>query len=206
VRYRATSFLAVLIAVPTLAAGVASANRFSINSSGFRTVFRPLTFTAAGGEVSMSCNFTFEGSFHSRVVVKTVGLLVGHITRASLNECRGGGMTVLAETLPWHLTYARFAGTLPTIDHIYGEVIGASLRGQPTGLPACLARTTTTNAMEALIDRDPSGGRVNTLSAGPSEIPMSGEFGCIIAGEVSLSGTATVTQLGSTAAVTVNLI
>jgi hypothetical protein len=79
---------------------------------------------------------TLEGSFHSRTMTKTAGALVGYITRATIKRpCTGGtvwahngetnevlGGTV-SNTLPWHVRYNSFTGTLPNITAIAYELI-----------------------------------------------------------------------------------
>jgi hypothetical protein len=104
--------------------GTASARNLSVSNQNFRIVWRELTF---GGIVN--CEVTLEGSFHYRTIVKRERTLIGWITRAIVRHpCRTGegwadngsevilgGRTAVKATLPWHLTYETFLGTLPTI-------------------------------------------------------------------------------------------
>ena len=90
----------------------ASAERLSSSSSTFRMTFRELTFSGAFGVIR--CEFTLEGSLHTRTMVKTPTLLIGYITAASAGACAAGAVTVLRETLPWHARYSSFSGTLPS--------------------------------------------------------------------------------------------
>lgn len=95
----------------------------------------------------MRCQITLEGSFHSRTIVKSVGTLIGYITAArSKNEsCTGGrmwlyngterlGVTTLETSLPWHVTYEGFAGTLPNITSLRILFRGVRLLTEILGL------------------------------------------------------------------------
>ena len=48
---------------------------------------------------------------------------------------------MLSETLPWHVRYDSFAGTLPDITSVSLRVIGMALLVRPTGLLSCLYQT-----------------------------------------------------------------
>jgi hypothetical protein len=155
---------AMLVAVSALgaAAGTAHARNLSI-----RGAERGIRFTWRGFRVSMvesnvgfatECPVTMEGSFHSTSMPKINRWLVGYVNRARVAEasCRGiigpeemhGGeaypvkMQFLTESLPWHLRYASFAGTLPGITSVRIELIGPAIRVYelPSGV-ACLYRS-----------------------------------------------------------------
>jgi len=111
------------------AVGTASANNLSINEQSFRTIWTPLVLSngpGGGGEIQIECNVTLEGSFHSHTIAKVIGTLLGFITRAIVdhNSCNGGDAWALTEeetgneTLPWHVTYEGFGGTLPNITSV----------------------------------------------------------------------------------------
>ena len=55
-----------------------------IQHSGFRAVFRRVEFNTPEGTIT--CEFTLEGSLHERTMVKSLGTLMGYITRADLRH------------------------------------------------------------------------------------------------------------------------
>jgi hypothetical protein len=121
--------LAVVGATVLLGALVssASAGRLSNSSTTLRATWARMDFT--GGFGTVECEVTLEGSLHSRTIAKVARALIGNITAASVSSpCRRGGATILRETLPWHVTYNSFAGTLPNITNILTDVVGASFR------------------------------------------------------------------------------
>jgi len=123
-RYSRILFAAVVAAV-TLGAlvGVAGANRLSVSTRTFSATWSPMTFTG-GGFATTRCNVTLAGSLHSSTFTKTVGSLVGYITGASINACSGGEARANDETLPWHIRYAAFTGTLPNISSVRHNIVG----------------------------------------------------------------------------------
>jgi len=125
---------------------VASANNLSISHGNlWNAVFHPFRLQSSG-VTAAACDLTLEGSFHSSTMRKVERALIGHISRATINNCRSGSATVLTETLPWHLQYAGFAGTLPLINEVRILAIGMSFRFRDAIFGSiCLARTTTTN-------------------------------------------------------------
>jgi len=185
-----------------LAVSSASASRLSVNEQSWRVVWTPLSFSAGGNVVR--CNVTLEGSFHYRTIVKSVGSLIGFITRAIANTCTGGSATVLTNTLPWHVQYGGFTGTLPNIATVRLSLIGASFNVRPSGLVACLARSTTENPARGIATV--SGGTITKLTAEEgATIPLNG-FLCEFAGEGTFSGeSSSVTKLGG-GSLTVRLI
>jgi hypothetical protein len=105
-----------------LAVSAASAGRLSTSNARFRAVWAALNMGSFDNEISIRCPITLEGSFHSATIRKTPGALMGAITKAVVNgaepPCTGGRLTILQESLPWHVTYASFRGTLPRIEEI----------------------------------------------------------------------------------------
>jgi hypothetical protein len=98
----------------------ANANHLSVSNQFFRIVWNPLTFVGEGG-TTIKCPATLEGSFHERTIAKTIGRLVGYVSRAIFGSgaaCQGGSFTVLTATLPWHVTYEGFSGRLPAITSV----------------------------------------------------------------------------------------
>ena len=121
-----TAILALLLF--TLAIGTASANRLSTSGQTFRAVWTPLTFASAEeGGIQIRCNVTLEGTFHTTTITKETRL-IGYVTSTSFaHPCEGFGEffmyngterilgTTLGTSLPWHLTYEGFTGTLPNM-------------------------------------------------------------------------------------------
>src|SRR5215212_591052 len=125
-----TALVAALALVSAFS--TASARNLSVSNQSFRIAWTPLTFTE-GGLFNVRCNVTLEGSFHYRTIVKSLRALLGFITRATVERpsCRtnlgtaasaatwNGIETILGaatpNTLPWHVTYEGFTGTLPNI-------------------------------------------------------------------------------------------
>ncbi len=127
-----------------LLAGVTttSANNLSQSSRTFRGTWAPLEIIDL--EVAtVRCSVTVEGSFHSSTIRKVPGSLVGYITRAALSPCTGGNATFLRDTLPWHLQYEGFEGTLPAITGLQHGIIGFAMAVDPAGelLTMCLGRS-----------------------------------------------------------------
>jgi hypothetical protein len=121
--------LVACVAALVLATGVstASARRLSFSSGPFRSVWTSAEFEIREAGV-IRCRLTLEGSLHSRTLSKVSGALVGYVTRASMGSpCTGGELHLLAETLPWHLRYNSFTGTLPAIETVRFQIVGFSL-------------------------------------------------------------------------------
>ena len=127
----ATTLLALL-------ATAAPARNFSTSNQNVRVVWTELEFAAL---VTITCSLTFEGSFHYRSIVKRERALIGYITAAIVRRpCRNGEawaangreshprLGTLANTLPWHITYEGFAGTLPNITSILFLVRGGRFK------------------------------------------------------------------------------
>jgi hypothetical protein len=70
------------------------------------------------GTPLLTCPVTMEGSFHSATISKVIGALIGYVSRATAGTCRGGSMSITQTSLPWHVTYEGFTGTLPGIREI----------------------------------------------------------------------------------------
>ncbi|HZV73607.1 MAG TPA: hypothetical protein VFF79_07825 [Conexibacter sp.] len=194
-----------------LAVNTASANHFSISNQFFRVVWSPLNFIGEGSTVRVTCNITLEGSFHSRTMVKTIGSLLGYVTRAIAGSCTENSATVLTATLPWHLTYEGFAGTLPNINRIRLLLRHTAFITRIFGgLVECLYADAGTNQSEnAAGESLLTGGSANEVASDPSiRIPFVRGSGltenCPAKG--GFTGTGNVTLLGATTRITVTLI
>ncbi len=139
------SLIGVASALVLLVCASASANRLSVNTQTFTMDFTAINFEASGIEVS--CRVILEASLHSATLAKTRGLLVGQVVSGVSfpEECEGtegAEPGELDETLPWHITYNSFTGTLPNITGIAFDVVGASFSVTVLGV-SCLFRSTT---------------------------------------------------------------
>ncbi|HEX7290289.1 MAG TPA: hypothetical protein VF250_04090 [Conexibacter sp.] len=150
---RTVGTLAAIVAALTLAFGVqaASARTFNWSNQQFRITWRELKFFDQGfAEFVALCPVTMEGSFHSRTIAKVVESLIGYITRAAVSEalCRdpaGGAAEArfLPETLPWHIRYAGFQGTLPNITRIRVRILRVAYEDVIRGTPCLFSGLTT---------------------------------------------------------------
>lgn len=199
--------VAALVAVIVLAsATAASARIFSITDQHFRIVWTPLTLSDAFGFVSVRCNFTMEGSFHSNTITKVIGSLIGYVTAARYSRpCTNGeawiwngteGELSGASTLPWHITYEGFNGTLPNVTRLRWLVARAKFTIR-NGI--CLGTYAPANANVSA-----------NMSAGTATVTWEGENVAATEGECpALRHTGTsqrATVLGTTTSLTWRLI
>lgn len=185
-----------------LACSSASAIRLALGEPTFRAVWTPARFTFSG--ITIGCNVTLEGSFHSTSIAKVERALIGFISRASVNSCTAGTMSVLTETLPWHVQYGSFGGTLPNISTLTTRIVGMSASWTFIGL-TCLGRTEANTPAQLIAER--SGGTIASYrwdEAAP--IPLTGSSGCSsIRGRLG-GTTSSATGLGNARAVALTLI
>jgi hypothetical protein len=130
----------------------ASAGRLEISETRITTMWRSVEFALPS--VTVRCEVTLDATLHERTMIKDLGTLMGYITRAILGPCASGTATILTSTLPWHIRYSDFTGTLPEINSIIVHVIGASWRVAGGGVN-CLARSSTTKPAIGTFHRDP---------------------------------------------------
>lgn len=160
--------------------GGASANRLSVSGQTISATWTEAALT--GGFGTVSCPMTMEGSMHTRTTTKTAGALIGYITRASVGRCRIGSASVLATTLPWHVRYEAFTGTLPNISGIRTDIIGAQWTIiEPVFAFPCLLTSTESAPNTATFTV--SSGRVGGVTLGGTI-----ESNCGIRGTASGSG------------------
>ncbi len=111
------------------AVSTSSAGRLEVSNQNFRVAWSSLELAAAGNAIR--CRVTLEGTFHSRTIQKVERTLIGYVTRAIVhtptctngkdwidNGTEVGPLGTLASSLPWHVTYERFEGTLPNITSV----------------------------------------------------------------------------------------
>ena len=151
--------------------GIASARTFLTSSQTFRATYREVEIAGVFGVTV--CPLTTEGSFHSRSTVKSVGSLIGYITRATLGACASGSATIQQLTLPWHIRYLAFTGTLPNIISIKANIIDVGARVREPGGIACLSRSSAAQPITATFTRTLANGEIRsadlagTISTGP---------------------------------------
>jgi hypothetical protein len=143
----------------------AFARNLSISNQNISAMWREIIAGNSGGEIN--CEATLEGSMHARTAAKVVGSLVGYITSAILGPCRTGTGTILRETLPWHVRYSGFTGTLPTFTSLTIHVVGGSFRVREPGGVTCHFRSTTAEPDIGIFHR-------NTVTQELTEIGLGG--------------------------------
>jgi len=197
--------LAVIASFVMLAAVVstASANRVALSNSNIRAQFRQLIFSGSAGELATRCDVTIEGSFHSRTIAKVVNALIGFITRGTVNEPSCAGIAtarINQESLPWHIRYRGFTGTLPLFTTVQLEMTRPkfTLTDKTFGL-TCIYEGTMfgTVTREGFLRADESRSIPRTGGSG-------GEFLCPNPGV--LTGGTQVFLLGTTTAISLRLI
>jgi hypothetical protein len=177
-----------LIAAFALAAavGVAEARRLAWSENHFLEHYRAYTFSGGGNQIV--CDLSLEGSYHSRTFEKINRQLIGYISEARIKRpCSGGEAWVQstqergageAESLPWHILYERFIGTLPnitgieeTIDDLLVLVVLAGVR--------CVYRSSTTSPGKGIVNREAGGRATGVRSNETAGIPKAeGSFLC----------------------------
>ena len=206
-RAKLISVSAAVAVVLALAVGAASANRLSVSNSQFRFLMRSFELTSSQFEIT--CGVTLEGSFHSRTFAKVQGALVGFFSRASVDTpgCTGGRMSVLAESLPWHVRYRSFSGTLPAISAVALDVVGFTLLFENTIAQVCLYRATEASPMRGRFVLG-EGGTIQRWEFLPEAlIPLFRKLATFPCPEnLMLGNLATVSLLGTTTALTLRLI
>ena len=176
--------LTVFVAAAILGALVASASarNLSNSSTSIGATWTRMDFT--GGFGIIECEVVLQGTMHSRTMPKVANSLIVYITAGNIPRCAAFGMTILRETLPWHVTYRNFGGTLPNITSIGTNLIGYAFRfREPSFGATCLARSTAASPNILTHNRE-AGGRITSVTMSGS-IPCRGAL--TFAG--SLSGT-----------------
>jgi len=201
--------VAALSAAALLAslAGSASARNFSVTNRNFRVTWTPLITAEPFGFFSVRCNVTMEGSFHENTIPKVLESLIGYITRAiASHPCTNGegwvwngseGALTGASSLPWHMRYAGFTGTLPGITGIEIHLIRPKISIN-NGI--CLGT----------YQPESHGATINVLTDRSSTITLGTESMSAIEGNCPsgrFGGTSNrITLLGTTTAISVSLI
>jgi hypothetical protein len=127
----------------------APARSLSITNRSFRAQFREIRLMMPFS--TPSCEMTLEGSLHASTIAKVVGSLIGYITRGRLGPCRSGTATLLTATLPWHMRYREFRGTLPDISSVTIGISDMGLAATENFGIRCLFRTTVIDEIEFVL-------------------------------------------------------
>jgi hypothetical protein len=199
-RTRSKLLLAGLTVALTLSVAVASssAGRLSVSTRNFTITWSRLNKTTTGGGGPIGCPFTMSGSFHSSTLAKVSGALIGLINRSSYNSTTCGAATVNQESLPWHIRYRSFRGTLPNISGVDLGVTGAKFT---LNIGATCTNQWTVERPAVFI-ANLSAGRVTSFTPDSgATIPFRGSFFCNLAGNYTLEGTSS-----SVTALTITLI
>jgi hypothetical protein len=200
-------WLALLGATVAMGAlvGTASARSLSTSNQSIRATWAAMEFSSPSTGVNVRCPVTLEGSLHSRTIAKVANSLIGYITRAIVAEpsCTGGSAKALTETLPWHVTYGSFAGTLPNITSIRTPVLRSSFNIIAVFFGIRITCTFRTSPINGTFNRE-GGGALTSVSVEGRELVGEGGFGCE---RGNLAGTSsTLTLLGAATRITVTLI
>lgn len=194
---------ALMLAV---AVTTATAGRIQLSSQQFRATWAPVSFQISAGV--MRCNVTLEGSLHSRTLAKVSGALVGHISRASIGSCVGGELRPLPESLPWHVRYSSFSGTLPRISTVRFGIVGFTLWFNHLFGIRCLYRSTAGEPLHGTWRRAEF--QEFPEFEIPERITLEGSLletqGGACLGTIRVEGAGRLTALGATTLVTVTLI
>jgi len=195
------------------AVNAASANRLSVSNRNFRVVWTALEFREPAGFFgTVRCPVTLEGSFHYWTIAKVEKALIGHVSRASVTStsCTGGHATILTESLPWHVTYRGFTGTLPDINIFKILLTGAKFKIESALAGNCLATTSVEHPAlgNANVSKATSPPLITTLTPETNQIPLVGAPTCNGSNGVFSSGAADgeVTLLGNTEKIKIRLI
>lgn len=179
-----------IVFLGTLVSG-ASARNLSTSNQSISGMWSSLRFGGAFGEAT--CRLTLEGSMHSRTMQKVNGSLVGYITSAILGSCATGAATILQETLPWHMRYAGFQGTLPNITSFIIQTTGLSIRIRETFGTGCHVLATAAEPGIATTHRNTitheltEVGITGRIRTGPECLGQEGTFSSD-SGPISVSG------------------
>lgn len=197
-------------AILALAVTSATAGRLSVTNKNFRVAWARLELSNTAVAGTISCPVTLEGSFHSQTIRKTAEALIGYVSRATVHNpaCTGGSATINQETLPWHVIYESFTGTLPNIATVNIRLIRASFIVLLAG-NTCRATTTAARPARGSVIVG-GGGRLEGIRADENAtIPLVNGPGGIFCGLASgrFSGTSgSVNLLGTATPVTITLI
>jgi hypothetical protein len=189
----ATFCAAIAAGLLALAVSTAVARTFSLDNQDFRWTFNNIEL--AMGELVTTCKLTLEGSLHSRTIAKVAGSLIGHVTSVRTGEC-APAVTILTETLPWHVRYQSFSGRLPDTTLVLVSV-RFNLRQS-----VCLLGTD----LEFRVVRNPTSRELTAVVLPIQEASLTGLFCPEVSAVLRSNGNGSSVKLVSPVRVTVTLI
>jgi hypothetical protein len=146
------------------AVGAASARNLSLSTQTLRATWQNLEVSEMFG-VIVRCQLTLEGSLHARTHVKVVGTLIGYVNRAAMS-CPVFEWRLLTETMPWHVRYRLFAGTLPNIASWWTSIVGFAIGIRSSLGMSCLGRSTAAEPFQLTYNRGAGGGLIEGVASG----------------------------------------
>lgn len=214
-RMRSRIALCALTTTLVLAAAVsgAGARRIELSNQRFRIIWNPLQFSNTGIGFSTGCPVTLEGSFHSKTLSKVSGNLVGYVTRTYIQHpsCSprfvnflSGAPEAEPSTLPWHVRYDSFSGTLPSITQLDFQIINFEVDIELNGT-TCLFGSTPARPFFLLVTIG-AGGILEKAIPTNAMIPRNGSNALLCPTEIEISGRGNITLLGNENAITVRLV
>lgn len=208
-RCRSSLTAALAVACLAAAASFASAARLSVSATRFSAAFPAWRVAARLRELPLieaTCAVTLNGTFHAATFAKVSGALLAPVVPGSiLASCSGAAATLLTETLPWHLRYGSFSGTLPNMSAIAFELVGLRyLWREPALGLRCLYGGTTSAPVHviATLERGAIAG-LRIDEAQPVPFGGGSEF---CPATATFSGAGTMTVQSSATRITVSLI
>jgi hypothetical protein len=191
----------------SVAVSSASANNISVTNTRARITWSALRFLDETGAPRVTCPVTLEGSFHSATLRKIRGTLIGYVTGAAVkgNSCTGGSATLLRESLPWHITYDSFSGTLPNITGITLLLHNTAIQVETALTGACLYAADATHRSRGTLNLSGGGGGT-TITPDISATVLRKSGGILCPTQESYDGTGQVFLLGNTSRISVTLI
>jgi len=215
--YRLAIALAATCLFTLALTATASAGRLEPSSLGFLAQWRSLEVVSPIG-VTVRCPVTLDGSFHTRTIQKIERSLIGYVTLAIVHQAactsgRGAAFngsetyngTTTPQTLPWHVTYESFRGSLPAIESLRSLLsrmrFGLTVPGICTGQYG-----TATDNLSGDISLSSGVAVTTTPTATRNIVSLSRTDGGICPARGTMENVANVTQLSSSARITVRLI
>jgi len=201
----------LLVGAGALALGVATASaaKLSVTNQMIRITWSSVRFN----EGRAQCPVTLEGSLHARTMQKVQGQEIGVIIAGRTGRCTVGSAVLLTAedgqrtTLPWHIRYDGYSGTLPAITRLRWHIFEMSYRVVDE-LELCLYTSTPTRpALLDLVREEGGSGAIRSVSFfGTEAIPLVSGNPLICDASGLLGGSGSVTTWGSTTRVTLTLI
>jgi hypothetical protein len=210
-RHRSKLMLAALTAAIAFGAlvSVADANRAATSSQNIRVVWSEITFAGSGEFGAVICRVTLEGSVHSRTISKVAEALIGYANRVSVDEagCTGGRARANQESLPWHVRYESFSGSLPNITAVNGRFVGVEFTISSSLGITCRYKSTAASPFRGIVNRNTTTGTAERVRIDETrQIPLSSGNG-FCPTPATLRGVSNpATVAGSTTAITVTLV